>query len=114
MPEYSRMSHFGYENARDGWFGTSRKTKSIGLENSYRFYENEVVLNDIIRRVYDVESDDARFRAFDGNKCIAGHFEGLRSNYPIRREFRFTRVKAENTSPTLKNKIAGLGFGIKS
>lgn len=75
---------------------------------------DEVVLNDIIRRVYDVESDDARFRAFDGNKCISGHFERLRSDYPIRREFRFTRVNVEDASPPLKNKIAGLGFGIKS
>jgi erythronate-4-phosphate dehydrogenase len=74
---------------------------------------DEKVLNDIVRRVYDIESDDARFRAFDGNKCISGHFERLRSDYPIRREFRFTRVNAADASPTLKNRIAGLGFEIK-
>ena len=43
-------------------------------------------------------------------KTRGEHFEQLRKNYPIRREFRFTRVVLPQGHPRLEAKIRNLGF----
>ncbi|MCK5850148.1 MAG: 4-phosphoerythronate dehydrogenase, partial [Kiritimatiellae bacterium] len=62
--------------------------------------KDEAVLWDVVRPVYDVQIDDQRLR--DGGGDIADvrrrHFDGLRKNYPIHREFRFTKVQLENAT----------------
>jgi len=68
------------------------------------------VLQEVVNAVYDIEADDRQLRSCCSDH--AAHFDTLRKNYPIRREFRFTRVTAENAAPGLKAKIAGLGFQI--
>jgi len=45
-------------------------------------------------------------------KTRGEHFEQLRENYPIRREFRFTRVVLSPGHPRLEAKIRDLGFMI--
>ena len=72
---------------------------------------DEHVLREIVRKVYDIEADDSALRSGRG-KDSAAHFDSLRKNYPVRREFRYTRVKARNAGPGLQQKIAALGFGI--
>lgn len=76
---------------------------------------DEAVLNEVVRRVYDITQDDAGLRAGDGPdaEACAGHFDALRRNYPIRREFRYTCVTADNASPELKARISGLGFDVR-
>ncbi|MDD5037670.1 MAG: DUF3410 domain-containing protein, partial [Methylococcaceae bacterium] len=72
----------------------------------------EAALWRIVRPVYDIEADDQRLRAGAGAdpKARGEHFEQLRKNYPIRREFRFTRVVLPPGHPKLEAKIRDLGF----
>lgn len=74
----------------------------------------EAALWRIVRPVYDIEADDRRLRAgaVADPKTRGEHFEQLRKNYPIRREFRFTRVVLPQGHPRLEAKIRDLGFMI--
>jgi len=74
----------------------------------------EAALWRIVRPVYDIEADDQRLRAGAAAdpKTRGEHFEQLRKNYPIHREFRFTRVALPQGHPRLEAKIRGLGFMI--
>ena len=74
----------------------------------------EAALWRIVRLVYDIELDDQRLRAGAAAdpKARGEHFEQLRKNYPIRREFRFTRVVLPQGYPRLEAKIRNLGFMI--
>ncbi|MDP6629791.1 MAG: 4-phosphoerythronate dehydrogenase [Kiritimatiellia bacterium] len=76
----------------------------------------ETALWDLVRRVYDIEADDARMRALrSGDEAERRHhFDGLRKSYPIRREFRFTEVHADDTLPSVRNAIEGFGFTMKA
>lgn len=77
---------------------------------------DETVLWDIVRQVYDIESDDSRLRDIpdpSADASRAAHFDGLRRSYPMRREFRFTKVTPRNASRALIKKIAGLGFAVQ-
>ncbi|MFH1969125.1 MAG: 4-phosphoerythronate dehydrogenase [Verrucomicrobiota bacterium] len=74
----------------------------------------ETALWRIVQLVYDIEADDQRLRAGAATdpKTRGEHFEQLRENYPIRREFRFTRVALPQGHPRLEAKIRDLGFMI--
>jgi erythronate-4-phosphate dehydrogenase len=74
----------------------------------------EDVLRDIVRRVYDIEADDKRLRegSVENDAERKAHFDRLRAKYPMRREFRFTRVTLRNAPDSLKRKVAGLGFAL--
>lgn len=74
---------------------------------------DEEVLLDIVRQVYDIETDDRLVREAGDSHCEidrARNFDSLRKNYRIRREFHNTAVLAENASETLERKIKALGF----
>jgi erythronate-4-phosphate dehydrogenase len=73
---------------------------------------DEQVLWEIVRKVYDVTEDDRRMRGCrqSTGDAVAAHFDGLRKNYPMRREFPFTQVKIKNSTPALASRIAQLGF----
>ncbi len=81
---------------------------AIELDASGR--SEEEVLWDIVRRVYDIEGDDARLR--EPMEDLTTHFDVLRKNYPMRREFRFTTVTINNGSAQLLNTLTGLGFQV--
>ncbi len=66
------------------------------------------ILWDVVRKIYDIEADDTRFRAQTDDR--AELFDTLRKNYPIRREFRFTTIKCNDASPELRNAFENLGF----
>lgn len=75
---------------------------------------DEQALWEIVRKVYDIEADDRAMRQC-GDDAIAraAHFDKLRKNYPVRREFRFTRVSVMNASPSLSKKVSTLGFSVR-
>lgn len=77
--------------------------------------DTEDVLWDVVRRVYDVRADDNALRASlrDGSDH-AGAFERLRKTYPVRREFRFTRVTLGSASPQLRHTVGRLGFALRN
>jgi erythronate-4-phosphate dehydrogenase len=72
---------------------------------------DEDVIREVVRPVYDIESDDARMRTIDDEPTRqAQAFDRQRKEYPMRREFRYTRVKAGGASQRLREKLQGLGF----
>ncbi len=74
--------------------------------------EDEAVLEKLISQVYDIIADDNNLREISeltGSNRKA-HFDKLRKSYPMRREFRFTKVTGVNISEKLRSKITALGF----
>lgn len=91
------------------------------LDITARGRKDEAVLGDIVRAIYDIEADDHALRASaatrgtaapaDADKpAHAAAFDLLRKRYPIRREFRFTRVKISDPSASLLTSVRLLGF----
>ena len=74
----------------------------------------ETALHRIVRQVYDIMGDDARMRQRAPETAKAAHFDHLRKNYPMRREFRFTEVACEHTDPALRDSLQALGFRLFS
>lgn len=73
---------------------------------------DEAVLREVVRKLYDIEADDRRFResAVADESARAKAFDRLRKDYPERREFHYTEVKLRNGSASLRMKFEGLGF----
>lgn len=76
--------------------------------------DEEDVLRQIVRRVYDITADDTALRkiALLPETERGPYFDSLRKNYPIRREFFNTEVKIKNAEERLLQKIRGLGFSV--
>ncbi len=75
---------------------------------------DEDVLREVVKPVYGVEVDDARMRTIDSEPARqAAEFDRQRKDYPVRREFRYTRVKAAGAGVSLLAKLEGLGFQVK-
>jgi len=63
---------------------------------------NEVLLNQLVKMVYDVRRDDAIFR----QQLSSQGFDSLRKNYPIRREFSAVQViLSSNTSSDVPHRL---------
>lgn len=65
---------------------------------------------------YDVEVDDRRLRAIASEPAEkrAKLFDGLRRNYPVRREFPETTVEMAEPSAAVKAALEALGFRIRN
>jgi len=68
---------------------------------------NEVLLNQLVKMVYDVRRDDAIFR----QQLSSQGFDSLRKNYPVRREF--SAVQVTLLSSTSSDVPHRLGFNKK-
>ena len=71
----------------------------------------DIALDRVVSQVYAIEADDRALReglALDETKRAA-HFDRLRKEYPIRREFRFTTA-AVSGHPAVSARLAALGF----
>jgi len=68
---------------------------------------NQVVLNQLVKMVYDVRRDDAIFR----QQLSSQGFDSLRKNYPTRREF--SAVQVTLSSNALSDVPHRLGFSSK-
>ncbi len=75
----------------------------------------EQTLWEAVKAIYDIEADDAKMREIakepDPQKR-ASAFEKMRQNYPIRREFRFTKIHIKNGTPALKSALENLQFQV--
>lgn len=76
--------------------------------------EEEALLK-IARAVYDVEADDRDFRARACSDAATRgkNFEMMRTNYHMRREFRFARVALRNGNASLAERLSRLQFQVK-
>ena len=70
------------------------------------------VLLSSVQKIYRVDKDDTRLRrVLDKPAENRGeHFDSLRKNYPVRREFQNTRVILKDTNSNLARKLIGIGF----
>ena len=77
--------------------------------------DDEDVLWELVRHVYDIEADDRRLRASAVEDAAqrSTAFEHQRTEYPLHREFRFTQLTLRHASTPLKEKARGLGFQVE-
>lgn len=70
------------------------------------------VLADAVKKIYDIKADDERLRAILAERPQehGKYFSLLRKNYPIRREFQNTKIIIEGDQNSLANKFDGIGF----
>lgn len=77
---------------------------------------DEEALANIVGKIYDISADDCRLReiASADSDTRGRNFELLRKNYPMRREFRYTRVVLRNGDPSLAERLGKLQFQVIS
>jgi erythronate-4-phosphate dehydrogenase len=73
----------------------------------------------LIAQVYSVANDDQDLRALaqrarEGKENFAAGFDGLRKNYPMRREFHNYQVVIDATNQSAAEWLGTLGFQVKS
>jgi len=69
-------------------------------------------LANAVQKIYDIREDDVRLRRIC-EKAVEKRgelFDGLRKNYPVRREFQNTKVIVKDRNSTLAKKLKGIGF----
>ncbi len=109
---YNELCNF-FEISKTWNIAASRPPPDVpAIEIDCTGRDDEEVLHDIIRQVYDIETDDRLIReaAVHSELDRARNFDTLRKNYRMRREFMNTEVDAQNASDKLKRKIRALGF----
>ncbi len=76
---------------------------------------NPNAVRDAVLRVYDIRNDDADMRRIQDLAPTerAAFFDGLRKNYPRRREFFNTRARIEPADAGLAQILSGLGFSVQ-
>jgi erythronate-4-phosphate dehydrogenase len=76
--------------------------------------DDEEILHQLIKAVYDIETDDTLIRkaAVADEIVRARNFDALRRQYRTRREFGSTQIHARNAQPELIQKIRQLGFSV--
>lgn len=76
--------------------------------------DEQGVLRGVVTRCYDIEQDDARLRLTEllAPDERSQAFRALRAQYPVRREFTATRVKAAGASPAVVHALRELGFTV--
>ncbi|MFQ5753190.1 MAG: 4-phosphoerythronate dehydrogenase PdxB [bacterium] len=80
-------------------------------------YDNmcaETVIRKRVKQCYDIEQDDSKLRALLSmpQSERAGYFESLRSQYPLRHEFKHTTVILSAPDKSLKGSLQALGFKV--
>jgi len=65
-----------------------------------------------VQKIYRIDKDDTRLRRMLDKPAEnrGKHFDNLRKNYPVRREFQNTSVIIKDTDSKLAGKLIGIGF----
>ena len=73
--------------------------------------EQEALLG-AVQKIYRIDQDDARLRRILEKQMEkrSEFFDGLRKNYPVRREFQNTRIIIKDRNESLAKKLKGIGF----
>ncbi|MHC4233441.1 MAG: DUF3410 domain-containing protein, partial [Planctomycetota bacterium] len=105
--------HFGLHathTAKD--FLPAPEVPEIIITRDQLHLDEERILHDIVQQVYVINRDDFNMREIllQTDDEQAAWFDGLRKNYPVRREFQNTKVIVPAIDCCLVNKVAGLGF----
>ena len=109
----SVCKYFGIEPKYDtNDFLPEPEVKTIEINQDSE--NNQDALLDAVRRIYNIEKDDAALRQMlkESAENRGGFFDILRKNYYIRREFQNTEVVLDDNNGTLAKKICGIGFRV--
>ena len=73
-------------------------------------------LSSTVQRVYNIDRDDVELRRISEmpGEERGTYFDGLRKNYPVRREFQNTKVVVEDEDSSLAGKLTGIGFEVRT
>jgi erythronate-4-phosphate dehydrogenase len=73
---------------------------------------DETALHEIVRKVYDIEADDALIRRAAARSVTdrSRKFDALRKDYRPRREFSNSSLQLKNARESLSRKARALGF----
>jgi len=97
-----------------GWNVTEAlpKPEVPTIETDCTDRDDNDVLHEIIKRIYDVEIDDILIRkaAVPDEIDRARNFDALRKHYRTRREFMNTEVTLQKASDSLRRKVKAMGF----
>ena len=76
--------------------------------------DEQEVLRNAVQKIYNVTEDDRKLREIieESAKKRGKFFDGLRKNYPVRREFQNTQVILQSSCQSLAEKLAGIGFRV--
>jgi erythronate-4-phosphate dehydrogenase len=87
----------------------------IVITNDKLKEDEETLIHDIVQQVYVINRDDFNMREIllQPEDKRAAWFDGLRKDYPIRREFQNTRIVLADIAGPLAKKLAGIGFDVK-
>jgi erythronate-4-phosphate dehydrogenase len=84
------------------------------LDIDGRSEPEQAIVHNTVKKLYDIMADDAGTRKILSlpKEEQGKHFDKLRKDYPIRREFQNTRVVPKNASDSLATKLRGIGFKV--
>ena len=107
--------HFGLKakhTAED--FLPAPEIAEIRIEKEQPENDEERLIHDTVQQVYVINRDDFNMREIllQPESEQGAWFDGLRKEYPIRREFQNTKVVVPDISCCLVNKLAGIGFQV--
>ncbi len=76
--------------------------------------DEQEVLRETVKAVYVINRDDFNTReiVMVQEQKRGEFFDGLRKNYPVRREFFNTKVVLEEACPSVAEKLEGIGFSV--
>ncbi len=105
--------HLGLTTAHDSVdFLPEPEVKEIRLDPSDRPLQEQV--QQVVQRVYPICRDDSAMRDLIKVSGIerAKFFDGLRKNYPVRREFHNTTVRLPDCAGDLGRVLSGIDFSV--
>ena len=78
--------------------------------------DEQSIIQDTVQQVYVINRDDFNTREIllVPEDERGGFFDGLRKNYPVRREFQNTTVSGLDEGSSLARKLDGIGFNVKN
>jgi erythronate-4-phosphate dehydrogenase len=88
------------------------QVKEMVLEPSDALLQDQVL--QAVQAVYPIERDDRNMRKLQAvpNSERINFFDGLRKNYPVRREFHNTTIRVPDDTRDLARSLAGIGFRV--
>jgi erythronate-4-phosphate dehydrogenase len=103
----------GFLNITPNWSPSLPSVDNNIVELSSQKYSEEI-LNDILKRVYDIEVDNKNMKKMIGMNEIdkQNHFDSLRKNYPFRREFSNYSIKFRSKEKELEKILTAFRFRI--
>lgn len=105
--------HFGLHVAHTAQdFLPEPEVEEIVITPEQLKQDEEKIIHDTVQQIYVINRDDFNMREIllQPDDQQGAWFDGLRKNYPVRREFQNTKVIVPGIDCCLVNKVAGIGF----